>query len=103
MAGLHLVVVLRPLLDLSPLADLQRIQFGARSLDLRAKTRVDLENVARFNEPPEKLLKNLSVHGWPHGEGGPLTRGRPIRVFRRERRSCHRSEERRVGKECRSR
>ena len=63
MAGLHLVVVLRPLLDLSPPADLERIQLGARSLDLRAKIRVDLENVARFNGPPEKLLGVSSPQG----------------------------------------
>ena len=84
MAGLHLVVVLRPLLDLSPLADLQRIEPGARGLDSRAEIRVDLENITRFNDPPEKLLKNLGVHGGPHGEDSALTRARPIRVFRRE-------------------
>src|SRR5687768_3678987 len=85
MPGVWLVIVFEPFLQLSVFANLEWREAVTRGHQPGAKLSINVEQLARFDDPAQKRLSNLRVHRRSHAELGDGAIRQAIAILRRQR------------------
>ena len=86
---LHLFIVLRPLLDLTVLADLQRRQLFQQTFQLCGEVPVPVQQLAALDHVPEQHRQNFRIHKRTAAQTALCAALGFIGILRRDRRTSH--------------
>src|SRR5215471_4387708 len=88
MAGVLLVVIFLPLLQLTEASDLEGRQLGASVCESLAKIGVDAKDIGGLDDAVEQRGSDLDIHRGRHDERMRCSIGQLVAVFWRERRAA---------------